>query len=300
MERQLRLEVDKSSQHLSLPGTDELEARAWARIDSAVREFNPRKVYALFSGGHDSLVSSYVASLHPRVDGVVHINTGIGIPETNSFALDTSVGLFGPSRVRVMYAWDTSYVQMVLRYGFPGPGAHLYPYVWLKERAIARLVRESKQKWRDKIMLITGARAHESQRRMGFAEEVSVKGARVWVAPLFDFPTEAMRPFIRDRNLPQNPVSNNLHMSGECLCGAFAKPGELELIDLFYPRVAAHIRWLQREAAVVGVHAEWGVRPPKATVDKALKEYNEGNLGERVEEVDLQLCWSCEAKTEAG
>ena len=34
-------------------------------------------VYALFSGGHDSLCSTFIASRHPLFQGVVHLNTGI-------------------------------------------------------------------------------------------------------------------------------------------------------------------------------------------------------------------------------
>ena len=64
-------------------------ASAIAVIESAITQFKPAWVFALFSGGHDSLTSSYVASLASKFDGCVHINTGTGIKATRQFVIDT-------------------------------------------------------------------------------------------------------------------------------------------------------------------------------------------------------------------
>jgi hypothetical protein len=56
-------------------------------------------------------------------------------------------------------------------------------------------------------------------------------------------------------------------MSGECLCGAFAKPGELAKIHLHFPKLGAKIDQLQIEAKAVGVYCKWGERPPKKKKD---------------------------------
>jgi len=37
--------------------------------------------------------------------------------------------------------------------------------------------------------------------------------------------------FMADNNLKRNEVVDLIHKSGECLCGAFAKPGELKRLD---------------------------------------------------------------------
>ncbi len=47
-------------------------------------------------------------------------------------------------------------------------------------------------------------------------------------------------------------------MSGECLCGAFAKKEELFDLELNFPETAAIIKDLQREAEAAGVHAQMG------------------------------------------
>jgi hypothetical protein len=52
-------------------------------------------------------------------------------------------------------------------------------------------------------------------------------------------------------------------MSGECLCGAFAKPGELEMIRFFFPDTAAEIDELERKAKAAKKHCVWGTRPPR-------------------------------------
>jgi hypothetical protein len=71
-------------------------------------------------------------------------------------------------------------------------------------------------------------------------------------------------------------------MSGECLCGAFARKGELDEIASWYPQAAARIRAVETKAAEAGVPCRWGRRPSN---------------GERTEVVpQVGLCWSCAAK----
>ncbi|MFE3583727.1 hypothetical protein [Streptomyces vinaceus] len=52
-------------------------------------------------------------------------------------------------------------------------------------------------------------------------------------------------------------------MSGECLCGAYAKPGELDEIEFFYPETAAKLRALEEQASEAGIPAcKWGQKAP--------------------------------------
>jgi hypothetical protein len=62
-------------------------------------------------------------------------------------------------------------------------------------------------------------------------------------------------------DVPRNPASDLIHMSGECLCGAFAHPGELDEIGEWYPDVVAEIRALEAEARAAGIpepFCRWG------------------------------------------
>jgi 3'-phosphoadenosine 5'-phosphosulfate sulfotransferase (PAPS reductase)/FAD synthetase len=256
-------------------------AEANAILDEAVRQFDPSHMFALFSGGHDSLCASHVASLHPNFSGAAHINTTIGIEETRQFVRDTCKSLGW--RLDEYYP-PVSYRDIVRKEGFPGPGAHRFMYIRLKERCLNQLIRENKVKRHDRILLVTGVRAQESKRRMGHVVPINQEGVRVWVAPIINWSSEDKWNYIERYGLKQNPVVNKLCMSGECLCGAFARPGELTEIRESFPDTAAYIEQLQVEAAAAGVHAKWGTRPP----------------GKRKQKSDMTgtMCWSCDAKSE--
>ena len=63
------------------------------------------------------------------------------------------------------------------------------------------------------------------------------------------------------KDVPVNEVSDLIHMSGECLCGAFAKPDELEEIRQWFPDTAAEIDSLQAEVEAAGwkaPYSRWG------------------------------------------
>ena len=51
-------------------------------LRGVVAEHRPVKTFALFSGGHDSICSTHLAMESGVADAVVHVNTGIGIPQT--------------------------------------------------------------------------------------------------------------------------------------------------------------------------------------------------------------------------
>lgn len=58
-------------------------------LDKYVSALKPLYVIALFSGGHDSMVATHVASQHPEFDFACHLNTGIGIEQTRDFVRGT-------------------------------------------------------------------------------------------------------------------------------------------------------------------------------------------------------------------
>ncbi len=270
------------------PVTDPV-ARAHRIIDVAVRRHKPVAVFGMFSGGHDSVCATHVASQHPAFTAAVHINTGIGIEETREYVRDTCRDQ-GWSLLEY-HAKDEGqdYEAMVLHHGFPGPHSHTYMYNRLKERAIRTLIRQHKSHVGQRVMLVTGVRRSESTRRMATTQTVLREGARVWVGPLVDWTDETKHAYVDAHDLPRNEVVANLCMSGECLCGAFAKPGELEEIAFWYPGVAAHIRALEKRAKLAGVPCKWGERPPEEDEADPLQA-----------ELPLPLCVGCQAKWEAA
>ena len=238
----------------------------------------------MFSGGSDSVCSAHIASSASKFDGVVYIDTGIKIQQTLDHARAVAKKYSWPFQVVVT---PENYETIVRKYGFPGPAAHKYMYILLKERAIDKLLRENKSKRSDRIMLITGVRRHESQRRMeSVTSAVAKVKAKVWVAPMWDWTSETKRTYIQDNNLPENPIKKIMHVSGDCLCGAYNDKGDLEILRAFFPEEAAKIDKLQSE--IIGKFPwAWDEKPPKW-----FKQFKEGQLflGDEF----MPLCWNCE------
>ena len=230
-------------------------------LESAIAEYRPVKRYVLVSGGRDSTLAAHLAKTSKIIlDGIVHINTGIGIPETRDYVYSFAAWLGLPLIEAIP---PQSYDDIVLRYGFPGPAAHRLMYARLKERPLRLIRREAQDGGRGRVMFITGVRKAESIRRMGYVKPVTRQGSTVWVAPALDFSNQDVTLYHRANQIPPNPVVANLHMSGECLCGSFAGPGELDQLAFFYPAVAARIRNLERQCFEKGLPFNWGRKPSR-------------------------------------
>lgn len=254
-------------------------------INKSIYKYKPRKVFALFSGGNDSVCSAHIASQADQFDGAVYIDTGIKIQATLDHAKDVADRFVWPFQV---VKTIESYDNIVMKHGFPGPAAHRYMYIMLKERAINKLIRENKQERMDRILLITGVRKHESKRRMESVTDAVVRdGAKVWVAPMWDWADDRKSQYMKENKLPENPIKKIMHISGDCLCGAYNQKGDLEILSIFFPEEAERIKKLQNE---VMVNFPWtwdDERPPKW-----FKQYQEGQrfLGDEF----MPLCWQCE------
>jgi 3'-phosphoadenosine 5'-phosphosulfate sulfotransferase (PAPS reductase)/FAD synthetase len=242
----------------------------WER---AIELHHPTKTFVLCSGGNDSMVLLDFARKWMIFDGIVHVDTGTGVREggiglTTQFVRDNA----GSDRLHVLTppkSFEELFIEQPIIDGLPGPGMHRIAYNRLKERALRTFVKEQKGHWRDRIMFLTGIREDESEIRMGYqASIIDRVGAQVWVNPLYRWTNEEMAAYRQEHNITQNPVSEHLHMSGECLCGCYARPGELEEIRFFFPETAARIEEWQRRAAEKGLtYSTWGKRRPAAKDD---------------------------------
>lgn len=234
-------------------------SRAVAVITQAVEEHNPSHVFALFSGGHDSLTSTSIAARHPAFSGAVHCNTGIGIEQTREFVRETCRSQGWPL---LEYTPDgMSWEDICRKGGMPGgPAQHDITYYWLKQRSIRRLVREHKQGTRGRIALVTGIRTEESERRMTsvMAKPVHRIGAQLWINPILEWTAIECGRYIEAQGLKRNPVVDTLHRSGECLCGAMAHHKELDEIAYWYPEVAARIKAMEFDCFKRDLPSRWG------------------------------------------
>lgn len=293
----------KATEDLVARTLDEAIQRSHDLLDFVMREFNVVGVFGLFSGGEDSIVVNHL--MRDRVDAVIHINTGTGIRATTQYVRDVvptwsrdlaelrpAVSFADLVMGRVIATTGEHAGRRAVWRGFPGPRGHQVMYRRLKDEPLQRFRREQvgKNGRRDKIVFLGGMRWAETARRFRNAEEIDRDGAIVWVSPIVHWTNAHMREY-RNRHrcnmshdhaqhrlctpdaLPLNEVTAVLHMSGECLCGAYAKPGELAEIETWYPQDVAPLRALEAEARAAGIEAcTWGVAPPGC-------ERSRGNLG---------------------
>ncbi|TDW97068.1 phosphoadenosine phosphosulfate reductase domain-containing protein [Dinghuibacter silviterrae] len=262
-------------------------------IDQALSIYKPVQILLLFSGGHDSLCSTHYCANYLTAKGldfsVYHGNTSIGIGQTREFVRD----------VCRQYSWKLTertpepgnrYEDLVRKYGFPGPASHKYMYRMLKERPLRNFVThvcKSSTYARENVLLLTGIRGSESKIRMGYREQITKEGSRIWCSPIFFWSAEDIEQYIISHGLPRNSVKDAICISGECLCGAFAGKEEWYEINLHFPEAADEIRRLHKIAIANGHPWEWASYP--VPYQRSIKSAP----------AKLYLCVGCEARNHA-
>lgn len=244
-------------------------------------------VAILYSGGNDSTCLAHM--FRGRADVAVHANTTIGIEETRAFVRETCAS-WGLELREYFPPEGSSYRDLVLDQGFPGPGMHWKMYQRLKERCLRQARKQIvSDPRRERVVFLAGRRRTESARRAN-VPELNREGSVVWVSPLVNWTKTDLFTY-RDwaGDVPRNRVSDLIHMSGECLCGAFAHKDELAEVEMFFPEVAAEIRSLEDEVRAAG-HPEKKCRWGWGATEKLTPE-------------DLRsgpLCSSCEYRADAA
>src|SRR6185312_16141597 len=147
----------------------------------------------------------------------------------------------------------STYRDLVLDQGFPGPGMHYKMFQRLKERALMQVRRELVTNgWRQRVIFLAGRRRAESARRKDIPLHDKT-GSILWVSPIAMWHKLDMQMYrLMMGDVPVNRVSELLGMSGECLCGAFAKKDELDRIGEHFPQARADIENLEMELAASG------------------------------------------------
>lgn len=239
-------------------------------------------IVGLFSGGNDSTVLCHL--MLDRITHLAHANTTIGIEQTRQYVRDTA-RLWGKPLLEFKPPRQSDwYESLVLEQGFPGPGHHFKMYQRLKERGLREVRRTLVRHPRtERVFFLAGRRRTESQRRANVVEFERV-GSVVWVSPLVNWTKldlntyRAMHP-----EVPVNMVSDLLHMSGECLCGSFAHPGELDEINMWFPDTVREIRRLESRIA------------ERDNIPAQRKTWGWGSTSRaRAKEKSGPLCSSCE------
>ena len=201
-------------------------------IDMAVQQYGCQDVWALVSGGTDSLTALSVALEHPSFRGVLHLNTGVGVEQSREHVRQVCKDVGCPlaeycakDNVNAKGTPDPQvYEDIVLEHGFPGPtkSGHGIMYARLKQRSIERFCRDHAYRHQNKVIFITGVRSAESRRRMGFVKPINLNPSAdkryAWVAPIHDWSKGRCVEHLESRphGIRINPISLLLNKSGEC------------------------------------------------------------------------------------
>jgi 3'-phosphoadenosine 5'-phosphosulfate sulfotransferase (PAPS reductase)/FAD synthetase len=201
----------------------------------------------LFSGGGDSTVLAHL--FRNMATHAVHANTGIGIEETREFVRATCATWELPLIERHVPRDCDTYAAIVRERGFPGPGQHYKMFQRLKERAIRAVTQELLGGATNaRVLYLSGRRRSESERR-AMLKEIDREGSRINCAPLVNWTKPDLATYGRTREVPRNPVSDLIHMSGECLCCSFATLNEREEIRQWFRVPIEQIEQIEREIA---------------------------------------------------
>ena len=281
-------------------------------IDQAIASTGATHVFGLFSGGDDSLTALSVAAQHPAFTAAVHIDTGIGVwddPDDRRSVARKFVERTCAERGWPLLVYEAAqnvkangtpdaqvYERIVMKHGFPGPTetAHRAMYIRLKDRAIERLIRDHRTIPAQRFVLVAGARAEESARRMGSTIPVSLHRAsrgQVWVNVIHDYTKRDCLDCIKRGGFERNPCSIKIHKSGECMCGAFAQDGELDCeIKLFYPEFVAYMRDLEQRVWDAGFPWRWDQRRPQWFEDQ---QRGQAFMFDMKPDAPMPMCHKC-------
>ena len=252
------------------------------------RGYLPYEKIAMFSGGHDSLVSTHFSMEQRDCDAVLHIDTGTGIDKNQEFV----------EEVCEQYDWPLEIVtpnitleEFAKKYGFPKAQAHNWIYRYLKEHPLASFTTDLKC---DKPEFFTGVRRDESERRARMITAERQERERwVWVAPLADWTDEDCEEYIDKHNLPRNPVVETIGRSGECFCGAYAdRWQELLALQEEYPEHADWILEVEQEVqGEIGTDEDYCYWGSSGMTSDELEELMEGEC-----DMDMMMCVDCEGE----
>ena len=142
-----------------------------------------------------------------------------------------------------------TYFEIVKRHGFPGKTktAHSWMYRWLKDHTVNKIISSIRQSKRNRyIVIISGARKHESVRRMGTSQDITVHGKNIWLNICNEWTNSEVNAFAEDNNLSKlrSPISKSMGVSGECFCGCFNTKGEHKELQIFSPSTAEKITYI--------------------------------------------------------
>jgi len=247
-------------------------------LDQAISE-GITDFYVAYSGGKDSGIAlDFMVKEFPQYfKGVVFVNTGIATQATVDFVEDYCKKRNYP--LYHLHAEDVKrkivskhgkigepfdFEHLVLAYGFPKQALHTVTMRWLKLFSIRKFISE-RIALGENPAIVSGIRRNESARRKIKAKQYIYNDGKMWfISPLFYKSNDWVMRYFIENDIKRSPVYNTLHISGDCLCGSFAKREELKLLEMFHPEVFTEIKRLEKLLKEKGTpeakeNSVWGI-----------------------------------------
>lgn len=251
--------------------------------DRVKADYDPYAVLVGFTSGGDSNIALKLATMFLKVDAAFTCDTTIAAPETLKNCEDV-VSQYGLRHIIQAPRYNgisnnkETYSEIVKRHGFPGKTttAHSWMYKWLKDHTVQNIIAQFRQRKRRRIVIVSGARRHESVRRMGTSEDITVMGNVIWLNICNDWTDSDCHQFSLEYGLEKfrSPISKSIGVSGECFCGSFAGKGELSLLKIFSPSTHEKIERLHKWL-IENTDMNWGWEDGPKTKRQEQKELRE-------------------------
>ena len=244
-------------------------------LDQAINDEGIDSFYVGYSGGKDSGIAlDYTAKYFPdNFKGVIFADTGIGTQATIDFVKNYCkernypLNIVKPENViRKKDSIPFSYENLVMRWGFPTYSGHRIVMQQLKLFPIRQFIHQRKKSG-ERPAIISGIRKKESARsknKKWFNPIDKDAGNQlIFVKPLYYKSNNWVMRYFIENDIKRSPVYETLHISGDCLCGCFAKKDEAKLIQMFHPDVYQKIINLEKKFNSIPNHkykkySKWG------------------------------------------
>ena len=184
----------------------------------------------LLSGGKDSIV----ACLESDVKEIVYCRTGVGL---NEEYVKEICKLFNWKMNIVEPKAGETYEDFIKKYQFPKPTNHKWVMAFLKFHPMRKWYIEQKRNGR-KIIFVSGIRKGESKvRKRRWKNKIDIMDGMIFYKPILDWSTGEVWVYLEEHKIKRSPIYETMHMSGDCMCGAFSSKGESGFLKMFHPEM---------------------------------------------------------------
>lgn len=207
----------------------------------------------LFSGGKDSLTVCHKWWIEhgKKPFTVLYCRTGVGLNEEYVTSICKK---YNWTLVIVEPKSGETFEDFVEKYGFPHQGMHNSIFGCLKGHPIRKWHNEQKKLGRN-IIFLSGRRKKESKRRMRMKsnKEMANFDGMMFYSYIYNMTTPEVWGYLNENKLERSPTYETMHLSGDCLCGAFSSKGESDWLSVFHPEMAKRFMELEKKYG-----SKWG------------------------------------------